>query len=61
MPSHSVARAYFHERVAEIEKTERIVSVVAAGDGAYLVVTESKTNTAVSVGGRAQAKARETR
>jgi hypothetical protein len=42
MPSYDVGAAEFHERVAEIEKSERVVSVVAAGDGAYKVVTESR-------------------
>jgi hypothetical protein len=43
MPSYSVALANFHAEVERIQKTERIVSVVPSGEGAYLVVTEPIT------------------
>lgn len=45
MPSYDVGAADFHERLAEIEATERVVAVVAAGDGAYKVVTEPRGQT----------------
>jgi len=40
MPVHRIALAELEERVAEIEKSERIVAVDTCGDGAVLVVTE---------------------
>ena len=41
MPSYDVSSSEFHDRIAELERSgERIVSVVAAGDGAYKVITD---------------------
>lgn len=42
MPHHNVARQDIDETIAEIEKTEEIVDVVAAGDGAFDVFTRPK-------------------
>lgn len=42
MPSYDVSAGEFDERLAEIEKTERVVSVVAVGDGAFKIITETR-------------------
>lgn len=42
MPHHTVARDDIDTRLAELEQTEEIVDVVAAGDGAFDVFTRPK-------------------
>lgn len=50
MPVHTVAAADLASAVEKLEQTERIVQVVAAGDGAYHVVTEAKPSKRKPVG-----------
>lgn len=40
MPYHPVSRETAAEAIDEIQKTERLIAVVAAGDGAFDVFTE---------------------
>lgn len=42
MPVHRVHADDLEAKVAELEKTDRIVSVVASGDGAFVVLTEPR-------------------
>jgi hypothetical protein len=44
MPVHTVAAADLASTVDQLEQTERIIQVVAAGDGAFHVVTERKAS-----------------
>jgi len=46
MPVHRVPNDQLEERVAEIERSERILAIQGAGDGAYVIVTEAKTQRA---------------
>lgn len=50
MPIHTVSATDLESTVAELERTERIIQVVAAGEGAYHVVTEAKPSKRKSPG-----------
>ena len=57
MPHYEVATSELDERLPEIERDERVIAVVSAGDGAVRVFTEPREGGAK----RARPGERETR
>lgn len=49
MPVHRVPMDDLEDNVASIEKSERIISLTPAGDGAVIVLTEPKAKRAKPV------------
>jgi len=46
MPAHRVRMDLIEEEVERIERTERILAIQQAGTGAFIIITEAKTQRA---------------